>query len=177
MSRRLPALERNILKYRALEMVIILFYAEHIKNFAYNSLKATSRLNGRELPEKKKYEKTWEILVNDEIINEEESKEIQSLINYRNDIGHRIVDLTYDLSNSPYAQSYKELHGIKYDYNARIRLKYFSEELPKRMRGKYIQSLSMKPLLFEAAEKTYDEELLRLGNKIARQYRKSFNNK
>jgi hypothetical protein len=32
-GRLLPALERNILKYRALEMVIILFEVEHLKEF------------------------------------------------------------------------------------------------------------------------------------------------
>ena len=30
-SGRLPALERNILKYRALEMILIIFYCDHLK--------------------------------------------------------------------------------------------------------------------------------------------------
>jgi hypothetical protein len=168
MSTRLQTLEKNILKYRAFEMIIILFYAQHIKNFAYNSLKASFRLSGKKLPKENKFKKVLEILVADGIISEEEGSEIQYLINYRNNIGHRIEDLTYDLNNSHYAQSRKQLHGIKYNYKARVRLKYYSKELPDRMRGKYIHSLSMSPLLFEPAEKVYEEELLRL-EKIIRQ--------
>jgi len=30
-GRKLPALERNILKYRAFEMILMLFYAEDLK--------------------------------------------------------------------------------------------------------------------------------------------------
>ena len=38
---RLPALERNILKYRAFEMMLTLYYAEEIKQFLVGTMKAT----------------------------------------------------------------------------------------------------------------------------------------
>ena len=41
---QLPALERNILKYRALEMVIILFEVEDLKNFALNAVQGTDKV-------------------------------------------------------------------------------------------------------------------------------------
>jgi hypothetical protein len=42
-GRQLPALEQNILKYRALEMVMILFYAENLNQVVVSSIRATDR--------------------------------------------------------------------------------------------------------------------------------------
>src|SRR5262249_60171051 len=94
-GRALPALERNILKYRALEMVIILFTAEDLKNFvveaaqhAYNSRDPSGRGC---IPEgaKNPYKKACDVLVSDDILSYVESDEIRRLVNYRNDIAHR----------------------------------------------------------------------------------------
>jgi hypothetical protein len=38
---KLPALERNILKYRAFEMMLTLFYAEDLKQYLVGTIKAT----------------------------------------------------------------------------------------------------------------------------------------
>jgi len=67
-GRLLPALERNILKYRALEMVIILFEIEHLKEFVITSIQATDehREEGQQrIPKgaKNKVKLAWSALV------------------------------------------------------------------------------------------------------------------
>ena len=64
----LRALEQNILKYRAFEMVMILFYVEEIKLIALRTIRVTDRFrNNDRLPEgtKKLYQKLWKILVSE----------------------------------------------------------------------------------------------------------------
>jgi hypothetical protein len=173
---RLPALERNILKYRALEMVMILFHVENLKEFVLNSLRITDEFRDkdkRRIPNgtKKVYEKVWLALVSDGILTQTESDEVQRFVDYRNDIGHRIQLLTCDLSRSPVAEDYLRWGGkaVKYDYDALKRLKYFREKIARGIQSKYIMSVSPDYLLFEAAEKTYERELRRLARKITRQ--------
>jgi hypothetical protein len=173
---RLPALERNILKYRTFEMVMILFHVENLKAFLLNSLRVTDEFRDkdkRRIPDgtKKLYEKAWSALVNDGILTQTESDEVQRLVDYRNDIGHRIHLLTCDLSRSPAAESYLRWGGkaVKYDYDVLKRLKYFREKIMRGIQSKYITSASPDYMLFEAAEKTYQYELRRLVRKVTRQ--------
>src|SRR6266446_8994619 len=108
-GRALPALERNILMYRALEMIIILFEVEHLKEFVVSAVQATDKhrdQSKQRIPEGSRniHRKAWAALVADGVLTRAESTEIQHLIAYRNDIGHRIHELTYDLSRDPVAQ-------------------------------------------------------------------------
>jgi hypothetical protein len=104
-GRQLPALERNILKYRAFEMVLVLFRIEHLKNFVLNSVRAT--YPGRFPPGAKNvYRSAWTVLVADGVITQAESSEIQHLVDYRNAIAHNIHHLTSDLSRDPVAEDY-----------------------------------------------------------------------
>lgn len=171
---RLPALEQNILKYRAFEMVTILFHIEDLKAFVLNSIRATDnvpRQKQQRIPvgAKNVYQKAWAVLVADGVITQADSDEIQRLIAYRNDIAHNIHQLTYDLSCEPIAQGYSQFYGTKYDYEALKKLKYYRDKISRGVQSKYVISLSFDSLLFEAAEKTYQQELHRLNGKITRQ--------
>jgi hypothetical protein len=171
---RLPALEGNILKYRALEMVIILFHVENLKKFVLDSIRATDSIhdqNKQRIPigTKKVYEKAWAVLVADGILTQAESDEVQRLVAYRNDIGHQIHLLTSDISRAPIAQDYIQRNGVKYDYDALKKLKHYRDKIERGVQSKYIMSISFDRLLFEAAEKTYQQELRRLNQKIIRQ--------
>jgi hypothetical protein len=103
-GRALPALECNILKYRALEVVIILFTAEDLKNFVVETVqhgygfRGPSRQNIIPESAKNPYKKACDVLVSDGILSQGESDEIRRLVNYRNDIAHRIQQLTLDIS-------------------------------------------------------------------------------
>jgi uncharacterized protein YutE (UPF0331/DUF86 family) len=173
---RLPTLERNILKYRAFEMAVILFYAERLKTLVRDSIRATDamREDAPRLPEKTKrlYHKAWSILVQDGILTEAEKEEIEGLVDYRNEIAHAIHDLTYDLGQSKLHRDYRRFYGVRYRHNALKRLKYYWDKIERGLCSQYVVSLSFDKLLFEPAEKTYEEELARLHVKIVRQMAK-----
>lgn len=171
---RLPALEQNILKYRALEMIMILFHVENLKKLVLGSIRGTDRICkplSERIPSgtKKPYEKAWSVLVDEGVLSSDESAEVQKLIDYRNDIGHRVQLLTCDLSRDPFARNYSEWTGIKYDNQALKRLKFYKEKIMHGLQSKYAIPLSPDEILFESAEKSYQHELLRLEQKIARQ--------
>jgi uncharacterized protein YutE (UPF0331/DUF86 family) len=172
-SGRLYALEKNILKYRAFEMVLVLFYIEDLKSFILHSIDASDRVTGRtqRIPEgtKNRLPKAFKILVDDGVITQAESDEIQRLIEYRNEIGHRIQELTVDVGTSEIAKTMRDLKGVKYDHYARKKLKAFRKELPRRMQGRYVLSLSNREQMFEAAEATYEQEISRLSKRITEQ--------
>lgn len=166
----LRALEQNILKYRAFEMVMILFYVEEIKLIALRTIRVTDsfRSNDR-LPEetKKLYQKLWKILVSEKILTESEKSDIEAIIDYRNDIAHSIQKLVFDLNLDSYSKSFVKFHGDKYQYGVLTRLKNYKDLIYKRfMGGGYVFEINMNPILFAQAERTYLTELNRLDKKI-----------
>jgi hypothetical protein len=44
---KLPALERNILKFRAFEMMLSLFYAEDLKRFLTSTVEVSDRFRAK----------------------------------------------------------------------------------------------------------------------------------
>lgn len=171
---RISALEKNELKRRALEMVMILFYVEDLKKFVVSSIKSTDRFSGRisaeRLPHgtKKLYQKAWEILVDECVITQGESSEIQKIINYRNTIAHKTQELTGEIGRYP---SIRKNEDPPYDSSALKRIICLREKVFSGMQPRFVLSLSFRGLLFESAEKTYKEELGRLRKKINKQYK------
>ena len=171
----LPALEKNILKYRALEMTIILFHAESLKRFIIESIRATDNLLNREnkrIPEgtKKVLQKAFEMLVNERILPQNESDELQALIDYRNDIAHRIYLLTCDITHPEKPQDHLRRLEVKYNYDALGKFEYYRAKIEKGLQSSYLMSLSLDSVFFENAENTYKEELTRLRKRIDRQF-------
>jgi hypothetical protein len=173
---RLPALEKNILKYRAFEMILLLFYAEYLKDILVGSIQASDRFrNGVsriKASTKNKFKVATAALVADGILTKEENQELIKLVNFRNEIAHRIHDLTFDASRNIYARETLEFSEVKYDYSALKRIKHYYVGILHRMQqaGTYTFMLSMNRFLFESAERTYDDELKRLHRKIETQY-------
>ncbi len=172
---KLPALEKNILKYRAFQMILVLFHAESLKRLIVNSIQETDRLLSeadRKLPEGSKYTvgKAFQILVEDSVLTADESEEVQRLIDYRNDIGHRIHELTQDIGHPEKPDDFLDYVDIKYNYDALQKLKHFRKKIEEGLSGKYIISLSFDSVSFENSEIAYIEELNRLHDRITRQF-------
>lgn len=176
---RLPALEQNILKRRAMEMTLILFHAEDLRRAIIDPVRTSghlmSRLKGDPsldiLPKgaKDEFKKAARKLIKDGVISEEEAKEIRTLIDYRNVVAHDIQHLTLDLSNDRYIREtlpYRSKKEKRYDAKALERLKHFNREITKRTWGRYTVSLDMSALEFRAAERTFETEIRRLNRKI-----------
>jgi hypothetical protein len=172
---KLPALEKNILKYRALEMTIILFHAESLKRFIIASIRATDKLSNRKnsrIPEGTKdvLQKAFDIMINENILTQNESDELQSLIDYRNDIAHRIHLLTCDINHPEKHQDHLNHLEVKYNYDALGKFEYYRSKIEKGLQSGYVMSISPDTLFFENAENTYKEELNRLRKRINRQF-------
>ncbi|WFP51927.1 hypothetical protein PL263_07810 [Methylomonas sp. EFPC3] len=170
---KLPALEKNILKYRALQMVLILHQVESLRAFVIGSIRtsdkfATHAAKEPLLPDgiNRPMEKAFQILVEKEVITAKESEELQAIINLRNQVGHKIHELVSDIS-AP-----KTLRGNDhvYDYFALDRFERYREKISKGMMKHFVLQLSFRDLAFEQAEATYKEELRRLHKRIERQY-------
>lgn len=170
---RLSALEKNELKQRALEMVLVLFYVEDLKMFVVESIRATdghrSLAQGGRLPPgtKRLYEKAWSILVDFNILTKDESNELQKLIDYRNFVAHQTYSLTADVGRYTFLQLTND--APRYEHNALHRVKYFHKKISSEMRHGFVLSISFRSLHFDAAERTYLEELAVLKRKIRRQ--------
>jgi hypothetical protein len=167
MSSRLPALEKNILKYRAFEMLLVLFHTESLKRFVVESLKVTGRLKA----EKKIHKVACDILIQDGVITPSESETIEKLIDYRNDIAHRIYLLTCDLSRDGFKREAAKILGKRYDYKAVNTLKALRAKIEQGFRSRYWSSISPDQVLFEDTEDVFLEVLTALERKINRQYK------
>ncbi len=154
---KLLALEKNILKYRALQIVLLLHQVESLKSFVLGSIRATDK---ERLPSgtKKLFPKVWAKLVKEDIITEEESKDIQQIIDIRNQIGHSIHSLVLDISARQFIMSKNDV----YDYYALERFEKYSDKIAKGMNRRYFLVIGIRELAFEEAERTYKEELCRL---------------
>jgi hypothetical protein len=144
---RLPALERNILKYRAFEMMLTLYYAEEIKQFLVNTMKATDHF--RE-PAKKRFPKglpnyraVVEKICKEGHITAAQRDEIIKIVDYRNDIAHELQRMTFDVSRSTFVRSMREIEKPKYDYDMLDRAKFYRRFLPnKALRRGFVSELS-----------------------------------
>lgn len=163
-SRQL-ALEQNILKLRAMQMLLVLFYAEELKRdvLSLNLVpKGTKGAVGKSL----------NVLVTNSAITAAEEAEIVRLIEYRNLIGHQMHNLLLDVSNSRVARdviAYCPDLLPKYDYTAIERLRYFQERFGMLYKTHgYTTELRMNKVLFMSAEKVFSQEITRLKVKLSR---------
>ena len=179
---RLPALEQNLLKRRAMEMVLILFHAEDLKRAIIDPVRTSGHLAATlqndpaldVLPEgtKSELKKATQKLIRDGILSKEEADEIRSLIDYRNVIAHEIQSLTIDLSNDRYIRQtlpFRSKDAPCYSPKALERLKFFNREITRRTWNRYAMTLDMSALEFGAAERAFEGEIRRLDRKIKTQ--------
>lgn len=180
---RLPALECDILKLRAFELVLVLFYAEELKRWLINHLKSNKALASHLNPttsaySSKKSGETWrhglEALLQDGAISSEQKTEIVSLIEYRNTIGHEVHHLLSDLNSNRIARdftTYSAKQGKQYDYTAIRRFQRVRKHLDELYKThQYVFVVDANGLVFDAAERTFQSEIKRLTKKIDRLY-------
>ncbi|MBL6432031.1 MAG: hypothetical protein HPM95_16410 [Alphaproteobacteria bacterium] len=179
---QLPALEKNILKLRAFQMVLALFYAEELKRQVVSLIQDTERLmNGlkpgsvqERVPKgtKKPVEKALNALLQDGAITDKEKSEIKALVDYRNTIGHRPYELFADLSDNPIMRKICNLGSSRienFDYGAVERLQYFRRKLNQLYKKHhYPIRLSSNDLMFKGAERAFLAEIESLKRTIRR---------
>lgn len=167
---RLPALEKNILVYRALQMTLFLFYAEDVKRRLIDMGRHLIRRNeARDLKGGKLLRAILARLVGDGSISRAESEELQGLLENRNTIAHEIHLLTGDIDIPGRGYQFSGLPGIRYDYTALSKIRKWQKSIYDRIPTSGAVTLSMDGLVFEAAERAYEAELAALKKRVDRQ--------
>ncbi|MCA1436808.1 hypothetical protein I6F33_28075 [Bradyrhizobium sp. BRP20] len=177
----LPALEQNILKYRAIQMLLVMFYAEELKREILDRIQATDgwlvKGQAERVPKgiKNPVDKAPNALIADGEIKPSEKKEIVELIDYRNMVAHQMHNMLGDLSPTRYTRDLALFgsNAPKYNYEAVKRLQHYHKLFDEMYRTHhYIMTVNFNSMLFRAAEKTFLTEIKRLDGKIKRQLRK-----
>lgn len=173
-----PSLESDILKVRAFEMVLVLFYMEDLKHFVINSIESSdiifknkSRLKNESgaVGGCNKIKLAWKLLVSEGVISQAESDEIKGLLDYRNIIGHQVHRLTVDVGSysSLMRRDPNTFEPISdYDYTAAKRARSLRKKVGDGMRRKFALAVSFSSLRFKVAENVYISEIERLSNRI-----------
>lgn len=110
---KLPALERNILKYRGFEMLLLLFYVEELRGMIIGAVRATDRWTRKGRPRiepatKNKFRRAMTALVG--VLSQGDSREIIILVDTRNIVAHELHKMTFDVSRDAWA---KEVRAIE----------------------------------------------------------------
>ncbi len=167
---RLPALEKNILIYRALQMALFLFHAENLRRQLIGFVAPRVRNTRPPLKGGKLLKRIFRELENRSLLTPVESAEVQSLLEHRDVIAHNIHLLTGDIQFP--GGKYRDIATylkLNYNYRALNRIKHWDDTIWTRLRGQFSQEVSWDPLLFEAAEHAYERELVTLRKRINRQ--------
>lgn len=168
---RLPALEKNILIYRALQMTLFLFYAESIRRQIVDSVgSALGRRDEIGLKGSRLLKRIFLKLETEGTLSVTESRELQRLLEHRNVIAHEIHLLTGDISLPKRNYRLREFMKLKYDYDALVKIKGWQGKIEKVLGGRYILTISLDWVFFEAAEQAYERELTALRKRIDRLY-------
>lgn len=209
---RASAIERNILRYRATEATVYLFYAEEVRDFMLTDVhRAAIRRPAEEIweqPEERRLQRVFADLLRDAetekklpaedaealrrafvsqrqqgkklkiafayavtigIFTEAEAAELKALLDYRNDIAHRIHLVMSDISRNYWAIDHVAYAAPTYKGEALERLRAYRRSLWERARGQLLLTLSTDSMLFEFAEHAFEQDLKRLDRLIKKQ--------
>lgn len=173
-GKRYTAIEKNLLKLRAFEMVLVLFRVQQLRGFVLETVRKTRTLV--EALEAKppstdgmSEEETLLVLVEEGILTTEDTSKFRDLIDYRNVIAHETERIVVDL-NRDFQRQYSRLPELhRHRLAALETLDRLEAKLERGFKAKYVMSVSLKPLMFEPAQETYKEEIERLRRRIGKQ--------
>ncbi len=173
------ALERNMLVYRALQMMLVIFYAQQLTDEVIGSVQATNRWLDVGPLAKGAFHKTlkgapkiaFRALVDAGVLTAGEAAEMRKLVDFRNRVAHELHSLVADLSEETIAREHIEFSRgyVPYDYAAVDRLRHFDKLLRERLHKRQFTTVfSFTPMVFRSAERAFLSELKRLRKRIER---------
>lgn len=177
---RAPALERCLVRHRALQMILIIYHAEELKRQVISAADAQKRLRGEARdaepvdagdPGKqgKRQKRAFDFLVQDDVLTREERHHMVGLIGRRNGIAHHLDQVTADLTIGRSLRDWVDYMPNRqaYDYEALDQLRAARDLLTERMTAKhYVLKLSLNDLFFETTEKVLTADLKVLERRI-----------
>jgi len=210
---RASALERNVLRYRAIEASLYLFYAAEVREFMLENVfplvpavagagawETAAEVRQRQIirtlvaeaetagqisaadaatlapatphdpREGKKLRRAFGHAVANGMFEPVEADELMALLQYRNEVAHHIHLVMADVTRSYWTADYVAYTAPRYKSEALDRLRTFRRELWQRFaKLSVLYRSSFDRLLFEHAERVFEEDLVRLDRRIRAQ--------
>ena len=116
------------------------------------------------------YSSAWRVLVQEGILTNEESDDIRELVDYRNTIAHQMHYLTGDIGR--WASEHAIAKAARFHPTALSKILRYRDKIMRGLAARHVLAASFRGIMFDAAERTYNEEIARLKRIIARQSRK-----
>ena len=176
----LPALERCLIRHRALQMILIIYHAEELKRDVINGFATQERWRTALLDkdaagpegvtkEGKRLERAFKHLVQDDVLTATEHQHMVKLIEKRNDIAHRLDQVTADLSTNRFVREWLNLIPDRqsHDYETLDQLRAARQLLSDRMIAKhYVREINMRSMFFDATERALTSDIKALDRRI-----------
>lgn len=158
-------------KERRLQRILadLLRDAETAKKLSVEDAQALRSASANERQQGKKLKVAFAYAITIGMFSEEEAIELKALLDYRNDIAHRIHLVMSDVSRDYWAIDHLAFNAPVYKGDALDRLRAYRRSLLERGRGHLLLTLSMDGVLFELAEHVFERDLKRLDRVIAKQ--------
>jgi hypothetical protein len=158
-------------KERRLQYVLadLLRDAEAEKKLSVEDTEALRSALASERQQGRKLKAAFAYAITIGIFTETEAAELKTLLDYRNDIAHRIHLVMSDVSRNYWAIDHVAYTAPAYKGDALDRLREYRQSLWERARGHLLLTLSMDSVLFEFAEHAFEHDLKRLDQLIAKQ--------
>jgi hypothetical protein len=212
---RASGLERNNVRYRAIEATLYLFYSEDVRDFMMANIyrraitdpaaepwapakdrrlegalrrllmdaelaktvsiedaQALRQVFAEDRKQGKKLKVAFGHAVKTGMVTEAEANELQDLLDYRNDIAHRIHLVMSDVSRTAWATDHLAYTAPAYNGGALDKLRAYRRSLWDRTHSWVLTDLSWDSMLFELAEKVLEDDLKRLDHLIQAQIRR-----
>lgn len=176
---RLPALERCLIRYRALQGTLAIFHAEELKrdiisaaethrDFRQTVYGEGGRDDETDQP-KDRMKRAFRQLIEDGLLSTHEKKEILNLIGHRNALAHQLHELSADLSPDRFARSHVEFmeNRPEHDYEIVDKLKAARRLFENRVvEYHYVTSIRFNDVLFSAVDRALAADLRALKRRI-----------
>ena len=179
----LPAYEREIVRLRAYELTLVLYYKDVIERSILDQIEChdcwkaerdSSFQPRAPKSAKRRLEKSLSAMVSDGALSKSERDQIMRTNGFRNDIGHRIDHLFADLEQSRFSgrwvdAEYRKLANIReFDHQAVQQMKQIQMILDRTCRTHYsIRTFSDRGyLMFSSTEKTLSAEIRKSRRKL-----------
>ena len=154
------------------ELSHVLMDAELAKKISFENAQALRQAFADDRKQGKKLKIGFGHAIKIGMFTEAEANELQDLLEYRNDIAHRIHMVMSDVSRSYWATDHVAFTAPTYKGDALDRLRAYRRSLWDRAHHRLLLRLSMDGMLFEFAEHVYEDDLKRLDRLIQTQIKR-----
>jgi hypothetical protein len=183
---RLPGLERNIIRYRVLQMTLFMHEAESLKSdlegissgFDPSIFLSDGKLDPLDGYTKKEWrsipgwKRATEKLKELGHLTGDHRDEVVELIDYRNSIAHEVHNLLADIGTSRANREAMREHKfrpIKYEYYKLRRIQLLRSTVFDKLANKFIMRPDLDRVSFDSSAGFIEWELIRLKRKIDKQ--------